>query len=150
MTAAARAALALDRRLRGAGPGMARRFQRDLARVNARFWMLATSEDFRHPRTSGEGRGRRVRLVHWYMDRVLRLAPSNRVVCLRLAAVANMVSPPTVLLTPPVLRALLFHCLTVALHDRADSGGVTALARGPDVLELCATLLAVRRHLVAL
>ena len=68
--------------------------------------MLATSEDFRHPRTSGEGRGRRVRLVHWYMDRVLRLAPSNRVVCLRLAAVANMVSPPTVLLTPPVLRAL--------------------------------------------
>jgi 2-polyprenyl-6-methoxyphenol hydroxylase-like FAD-dependent oxidoreductase len=106
MAAAALAALALDRRLREGGPGLARRFQRDLARVNARFWMMATSEDLRHPHTSGAGRGARVRLVHWYTDRLLRLAPSDRAVCLRLAAVANMVSPPTALLAPPVLRAL--------------------------------------------
>src|SRR5215207_5783483 len=82
MTAAALGALALDeslgeqRRRHPGGKlrGLARRFQKRLAKANAAPWLLATGEDFRYREVEGGAPDAATRLTHRYMDGVVRLA----------------------------------------------------------------------------
>jgi 2-polyprenyl-6-methoxyphenol hydroxylase-like FAD-dependent oxidoreductase len=115
MTTAALEAKSLDTclyqqsRLRGRGDltGLARRFQKAIAKTVEVPWWLATGEDFRHPETVGyrpPGMG----LLNWYTARVHVLAGSHPAVTLRLYQVLNMLKPPTVLFEPRVLFPVLF------------------------------------------
>lgn len=122
MTTAALGALALDESLReqrrrlpgGEMNGLARSFQKRLAKANAAPWLLATSEDFRYRGIEGGTPGVMTRLMHRYMDAVVRLATRDEVV--RRVFLENM----HMLKTPPSL----FHP-RVSLRVLADSLGLT-------------------------
>ena len=100
--------------------GFARRFQKALARVVEVPWLLATSEDFRYPETQGH-RPPGIRLFNWYTGRVHALAGSHPLVTLRFYEVVHMLRPPTALLTPRILFAVLFQRRQVPIKCEAEA-----------------------------
>ena len=111
MTTAAMSAMALNQCLveqlwRG-NTNLAQRFQTKLAKVIATPWMLATSEDFRVRQTKGQTAGGGIRLMHWYMNGVMRLSTEDTKVCLVLLEVMHMLKQPTALLRPSILIQIL-------------------------------------------
>jgi 2-polyprenyl-6-methoxyphenol hydroxylase-like FAD-dependent oxidoreductase len=115
LSTAAVAAEALDsclraqRRRRPAGDleGMARRFQRELARRNADPWMLSTGEDLRFPTTTGTQVTTALRLQHRYLDRVVTAATRYPAVADAYVRVLGMLDRPTALFAPRVLSAAM-------------------------------------------
>jgi pimeloyl-ACP methyl ester carboxylesterase/2-polyprenyl-6-methoxyphenol hydroxylase-like FAD-dependent oxidoreductase len=115
MTAAAQAALTLDRclreipsaRLSGGSPTLGQRFQRRLARANGVIWLLATGEDLRYPTTEGGRPGLLDRLMHRYLDRVFRVVPEDAEVSLAFWSVVHLLAPPTSLVHPRILLPAL-------------------------------------------
>jgi 2-polyprenyl-6-methoxyphenol hydroxylase-like FAD-dependent oxidoreductase len=113
MTTAAIAAETLDGCLRnqraqhpaGNLDGLARRFQRRLARRNSDPWMLSTGEDLRFPTTTGMNVSTTTRLLHHYLDRVLPAAIQDIAIAEIYLRVLGMVAPPTALFAPQVLVA---------------------------------------------
>jgi 2-polyprenyl-6-methoxyphenol hydroxylase-like FAD-dependent oxidoreductase len=115
MTAAALGALALDetlseqRRRRPGGEldGLAGRFQRRLAKANAAPWLLATGEDFRYRGVEGGAPNVVTRLMHRYMDAVVRLSTRDAAVRRVLLENIHMLKTPPSLFHPRVsLRVL--------------------------------------------
>jgi 2-polyprenyl-6-methoxyphenol hydroxylase-like FAD-dependent oxidoreductase len=103
MTVATLGALTLNRCLRRPwlhGARLSRRFQRDLARVQATPWLLATGEDFRHPTTEGVRPGPGSHLMHRYIDRLQLVATYSPSVHRALIEVLNLLRPPLALLAP--------------------------------------------------
>lgn len=113
MSTAALAAEILDaclrdqRRQRPAGnlDGLARRFQRRLARRNAEPWMLSTGEDLRFPTTTGMNVSITTRLMHRYLDRVLPVAIQDLHIGEIYLQVFGMLARPTAMFAPRVLAA---------------------------------------------
>lgn len=119
MTIAAMGAMALDetlreqKRRRSAGDldGLARRFQRRLARVNSAPWMLATSEDYRYRETVGGRPTPFTRFMHGYMDRVVQLSTHDARVRRVLLENFHMLRRPGSLFSPFIVRRVLGHLL---------------------------------------
>jgi 2-polyprenyl-6-methoxyphenol hydroxylase-like FAD-dependent oxidoreductase len=112
MTASALSAMALADCLRRAPhreglAGLPWRFQRELARVLAAPWLLATGEDFRWPSTAGDRPGAATRLMHRYIDRLFPLAATSPAVKRALQEVMHMVAGPGALFRPGVVAAVL-------------------------------------------
>jgi 2-polyprenyl-6-methoxyphenol hydroxylase-like FAD-dependent oxidoreductase len=115
MTIAALGALTLkqcldeQQRLRpdGSLQGLARRFQKRLAKVNNAPWLMATGEDYRYDETDGGSAGVMTRFMHWYMDRVLRLATREVEVRDVLLHVFSMILPPSALFGRNVLLRVI-------------------------------------------
>jgi hypothetical protein len=114
MTVAAMTAVALDhslcrhrRRSELVLAGLARRFQREVARTNAGAWTMATTEDRRYPWTEGARLDLPTRIMHRYADRVLEVANGNPRVNTAFVNVVNLRHPPTSLLRPGVLLPVL-------------------------------------------
>ncbi|HEX3150913.1 MAG TPA: FAD-dependent monooxygenase [Gemmataceae bacterium] len=95
MSTAALGALALDSSLGDGLSGLARRFQRRLAKSNANAWLVATGEDYRYAEVEGPAAGLSTRLLHRYLDRVTRLATKSAKVRLRLLEVLQLTRSPT-------------------------------------------------------
>ena len=87
--------------------GLARQFQKAVAKAAEVPWLMATEEDFRYPEIEGR-RPAWMGLLNWYMGRVFELADSDRVANLRFYEVVHMLNPPMVLFAPPILFAVLF------------------------------------------
>lgn len=115
MTVAATHAATLHRCLRaqragrpdGCLDGFAGSFQRALARDLRVPWLMATSEDFRHPVTEGPRPGPSSRVAHWYFDRVIERANSDVVVHHAFLEVVHLLRPPTILFRPDMLLRVL-------------------------------------------
>jgi 2-polyprenyl-6-methoxyphenol hydroxylase-like FAD-dependent oxidoreductase len=112
MSAAAIAAVTLDECLRdcrpGPGlPGLAARFQKRLAKANARPWLLATGEDYRYAETEGPRPGLVTRLTHRYLDRVTALSTRSARVRLRLIEVLHLIRSPASLFGPGLMARAL-------------------------------------------
>ena len=115
MTVAALGAALLGRSLRAphrAGPagaltGVAQRFQRRLARLNATPWLLATGADLRWPGTTGGRPSRGARLVQAYIDQVLRVVLVDDGAYRVLLEVTHLLRPPRVLFGPQVVAAVV-------------------------------------------
>jgi 2-polyprenyl-6-methoxyphenol hydroxylase-like FAD-dependent oxidoreductase len=113
MSAAALGAVKLDQTLREFGrresggelTGFARRFQRELARVNKPIWLLATGEDFRYPEAVGGQRDFFTTLTHHYIDRLIRRANHDNRVYQRVVEVMHLLKPPAALAAPRILAA---------------------------------------------
>jgi 2-polyprenyl-6-methoxyphenol hydroxylase-like FAD-dependent oxidoreductase len=106
MTTAALAAEDLGkclRKRRGELDGLARKFQRRLARINKATWMLATSEDLRYVCAEGATAGRGTRQLHKYMDHMLRAATRSVAVRRRFLEVQGMLKGPGVIFSPSVV-----------------------------------------------
>ena len=89
--------------------GLAKRFQRRLARSQATAWLMATGEDLRYPTTTGAKPTLSTRLIHRYMDRVIHVSTQNRTVSRVFFEVLNMVTPSTALFRPDVLIPVLLE-----------------------------------------
>jgi flavin-dependent dehydrogenase len=112
MTAAAQGALVLDQLLREQGgevAGLPRRFEREVARVNAAAWLIATGEDLRYPTTEGGERTVQTRLTHRYFDRVIGAATRDAHVNLAFLKVLQLDAPPATLFRPGILAPALLH-----------------------------------------
>lgn len=112
MSAAALAAEVLARCLAACRPGrmagLASRFQKDLARTNARPWLLATGEDYRYAEVEAPPPGWTTRLTHRYLDRVIALGTYRPDVRRKLMEVLHLIRSPASLFTPDILlRAAL-------------------------------------------
>lgn len=114
MTTAALAAEALhaavSRQRRNSGAlvtaGLARSFQRRLARINAAPWRLATSEDLRLPQATGGQATIGVRLLHAYFDRIVHLTTTRPDIRLSFLRVMHMLDSPSALFSPRVMLAV--------------------------------------------
>ncbi len=115
MTVAVQAAMELDQSLReqrrlhpdGDLRGLSRRFQRQVAKINAPAWLLATGADFSYPTTEGGKRSLFSRLMHPYLQQVSRVSTVDPEVGRALFDVTNLVSPPTALFRPQVLMRVI-------------------------------------------
>jgi 2-polyprenyl-6-methoxyphenol hydroxylase-like FAD-dependent oxidoreductase len=111
MTTAALAARTLDRCLAAtprpdAVRGFTARFHRQLARVIATPWLLATTEDFRSAAAVGP-RPRWAPLINWYTERIHRLTWHDRFVARRFLEVMHLTTAPPALFHPYIVcRAL--------------------------------------------
>jgi 2-polyprenyl-6-methoxyphenol hydroxylase-like FAD-dependent oxidoreductase len=113
MTTAAVAAETLDACLRahrrrhstGDLNGLARRFQRCLARRNADPWMLSTGEDLRYPSTTGARVTAVTRLQHHYLDRVAVATTWDPGIADTYTRVIGLLARPTALFAPRVMAA---------------------------------------------
>ncbi|HXT43100.1 MAG TPA: FAD-dependent oxidoreductase [Pseudonocardiaceae bacterium] len=85
--------------------GLARRFQRRLARRNAEPWMLSTGEDLRFPTTTGMKVNTATRLMHRYLDRLLPVVLQDLRIAEIYLQVFGMLARPTALFAPRVLAA---------------------------------------------
>ncbi|MGH3866918.1 MAG: NAD(P)/FAD-dependent oxidoreductase [Pseudonocardiaceae bacterium] len=103
--------------------GLARRFQRRLARRNADPWLLSTGQDLRFPTTTGMPVTAAMRLLNHYLDRVGTAATEDLATAHSFAKVIVMLARPTTLFTPRVLA--------VAARTRADADGVFSNSTPP-------------------
>lgn len=109
MTVAALGALTLDKCLREAGSlqDLTRRFQKQLAQVNATPWLMATGEDLRWATTEGGQPDGMTRLMHRYIDQVMRLGLDNTRIYRTFGEVIHMLKPPSALFQPGILAQVL-------------------------------------------
>jgi 2-polyprenyl-6-methoxyphenol hydroxylase-like FAD-dependent oxidoreductase len=122
MTLASLGAAELGRALRHHGTrgldGLARRFQRRLARVISGPWALATGEDLRWPATRGGKITPKVRFLHWYIDQVIQRIPGSAEIYRRFQEVNHMLKPAGALFHPAILLPILRQAFTSALSRR--------------------------------
>ncbi len=115
MTLAALSAAALDRTMAAWGSrsldGLARHFQRRLARVNSSAWTMATGEDLRWPATRGGKITPKTRFLHWYIEQVIQLIPENVEVYHRFQEVNHMLKQAGALFHPAVSLPILRRCM---------------------------------------
>ncbi len=119
MTTAALGALALRTSLQeqeilrrdGSLNGLARRFQKRLAKVTQAPWMLATGEDYRYRETVGGSPGLSTRFMHRYMDHVVRLTTRSVAVRRILFQAFNLLAQPAVLFQPRILFRVVVEVL---------------------------------------
>ncbi len=101
-------ALALRESLRrGKGKLDSHRFQKQVAKLVAGPWALTTGEDLRWPATEGGEVTAKVKLMHWYIEQVIRLIPQSQEVFRRFQEVNHMLKTPTALFHPAVLGPVL-------------------------------------------
>lgn len=114
ITNAARSALVLNECLRsGSGrqlsslKGLARQFQRKIAKLNAGPWLQSTTLDLRYPTTEGDRADWKIRLAQWYIDRLNDVSVEQPAVHLASLKVLNRLAPPTTMLQPGILVQVL-------------------------------------------
>jgi 2-polyprenyl-6-methoxyphenol hydroxylase-like FAD-dependent oxidoreductase len=110
MSSAVIAAEALDECLRRHRPdadlrGLARRFQRTLARRHDEPWGFSTGEDLRYPTTTGGRAGPMLRARHRYLDRLEAAATYDPAVADVYTRALGMLERPTALLRPRIVAA---------------------------------------------
>jgi len=117
MTTAAIAAETLDQCLKKGLFGLSKRFQSQLAQVNAVPWTLATSEDYRYRGTEGQPVTQKTKLMHWYMDWVMLLSTKNVGVRSQFLQVMHMLKTPNALFHPKIVALVFKEVLQSTLHQ---------------------------------
>lgn len=87
--------------------GFSRRFQKKITKIVDTFWLLAASEDFRHPETQGK-RPLGLNLLNNYSRRVHELSTFDSQVTVLLYQVLHAIKPPTALFSPRMVAKVLF------------------------------------------
>ena len=93
--------------------GFSTRFQRRLAKLFEAPWLLATSEDFRWPNTTGTRPSWLHRIIQRYLDRVIELATQDAAAGRQFLEVLHLLKPPTHLFTPRLLGKVLLRALGI-------------------------------------
>jgi hypothetical protein len=86
---------------------LAQRFHKQLGRIVALPWLLATGEDHRYSTTEGGQAALATRLLRPYMDRMLLSANENPHAHLAFLELINLVRAPAVLFRPNILGPML-------------------------------------------
>ena len=119
MSVAALEGLALDRALasRPALDRLWRPFLRAATSVVETPWTIAAGSDFAFPGVTG-AKPAGTDVVNWYLDRVHRVASTDRVVCRTFFDVANLLKPSTTLFGPRVITRVAKGCLWPTATER--------------------------------
>ncbi|HVU13923.1 MAG TPA: FAD-dependent monooxygenase [Phototrophicaceae bacterium] len=113
MTVGAMEALLLDAELRkGYADGFAMRFQKQVSKLIAAPWQLATSEDARNLK-EGETVDLPTRMLKFYMDHLLSMVGTDPQVGRAFFDVMHLLKPPTTLFAPAVAIKVARSMLTV-------------------------------------
>src|SRR2546421_1399293 len=96
-----------EHRASGDITGFSRRFQKKITHIVDTFWLLAASEDFRHPETQGK-RPLGLSLLNSYSRRVHELSTFDPQVTLLLYQVLQAIKSPTALFSPSMIAKVLF------------------------------------------
>lgn len=115
MTTAALGALTLDECLskqlshhaHGDLVGLSKNFQKQLSKIIAVPWLMATSEDFRWQTTIGGSPNLITKLIQMYLDRVLLVAIESAEIHRLFLEVMHLVKPPSVFFQTNILRKVL-------------------------------------------
>ena len=116
MTASAMTALVLGEILAQSNSdlrGVARRFQREAARVLDPVWLLATGSDLSWPETEG-GEGLNAfsaRFARWYIGKLLAALPHDQTLRLAFLDVNQLVQPIDMLFRPGIAARVLWHLM---------------------------------------
>lgn len=100
-------------------------FQKGVARLVTAPWALTTGEDLRWPATQGGKITPKVKLMHWYIDQVIRLIPESPEVYTAFQEVNHMMKGPESLFRPKVLFRVLKQALTPAKAPKPAKVPVT-------------------------
>ncbi|BAY38604.1 hypothetical protein NIES2111_29520 [Nostoc sp. NIES-2111] len=101
--------------------GLARRFQKQLAKVNEVPWMMATSDDFRWPTTEGGKPNFITRLMHSYLNQVMQTASNHPQVYQVFLEVIHLLKKPTAFFHPSIMmQVLLNKKLTLKQSNSSD------------------------------
>lgn len=106
-------------------------FQKGVARLVTAPWALTTGEDLRWPATQGGEITPKVKIMHWYVDQVIRLIPESPEVYQAFQEVNHMMKGPESLFRPPVLFRVLKQALTPAKAPKAAKVPSTVPAAEP-------------------
>ena len=87
-------------------------FQKQAARVVNGPWTLATSADLRYRSVEGARASLRTRLVHWYVDEVLRLGTGNQWARKRFLEVQGMLRDASAIFQPDMIGRVLLGLLS--------------------------------------
>lgn len=82
-------------------------FQKAVGKLVTAPWALTTGEDLRWPATQGGKITAKVKVMHWYIEQVIRLIPQSEEVFRRFQEVNHMLKAPTALFHPAVLGPVL-------------------------------------------
>lgn len=88
-------------------PGLAQRFQRELARVSRGPWQLATGQDRRFPGVEGVQPSTWSHLIEGYLDRLTGLATHDPALRRQFLEVLHLVQPMSVLFRPTLAARVL-------------------------------------------
>ena len=106
-----------------------RAFQKRVAKLVAGPWALTTGEDLRWPATQGGKITAKVKLMHWYIEQVIRLIPTSEDVFRRFQEVNHMLKSPAALFHPAVLGRVLRQAFVPHKRPRVEPLPVPARAR---------------------
>jgi 2-polyprenyl-6-methoxyphenol hydroxylase-like FAD-dependent oxidoreductase len=93
----------------GNSHNLAQTFQRKLPQITRGPWTLATSADLRFRSVEGAQASPITRLMHWYVDRVLRLGTTSVFARRRFLEVQGMLKDATAILHPDILARVLLN-----------------------------------------
>lgn len=96
--------------------GLARDYQRALAKALAVPWMFTTGEDLRYTTTEGGQQNMMSRLMRWYMDGVVYYATENALAYQTLLEVLHLVKSPSSLFHPTIM----VNALALSIEALAD------------------------------
>jgi 2-polyprenyl-6-methoxyphenol hydroxylase-like FAD-dependent oxidoreductase len=100
MTVAAQEAVTLRDVLRAGSENFSARFFKAAAKIVDTPWDIAVGNDLRHPRVEG-ARPVMVRFINWYIGKLHQAARNDVVLATAFLKVANLMTPPPALLSPP-------------------------------------------------
>jgi 2-polyprenyl-6-methoxyphenol hydroxylase-like FAD-dependent oxidoreductase len=106
MSVAAMEAIALRDCLTRGDHKLPQRFSSVAAKVVRVAWQMAAGSDLAFPGVEGK-RTPMIRLTNWYTDKVLAAAESDPYVAEKFIRAAGFIDPPTVLVSPSVLRRVI-------------------------------------------
>ena len=143
MSAAALQVQAIQRalgRLRASGRslrarGLGRRIQRQVARTLSLPWLLATAEDFRFAGVTGP-RPFGLPIIQWYVSHILQLSATHPEIARRFVRVLNLLAGPTILFTPSIVFAVLWHTIRGRPNARLAMRGPLGEPPLPDLRPL--------------
>lgn len=122
MSVAALESLALDRTLSRRPPldRIWSPFMKAAARIVETPWTIVAGSDFAFPGVKGV-KPAGTDFVNWYLDRVHRVASTDRALCRTFFDVANLLAPSTTLFRPSVVARVVKGCLRPAPPSRPRS-----------------------------
>src|SRR5207248_3239739 len=109
-----------ERHASGDITGFSRRFQKKITHIVDTFWLLAASEDFRHPETQGK-RPLGVNILNRYARRVHELSTFDPQVTVLLYQVLQAIKSPMALFSPRILAKVLFKRAPRQSHQEGTS-----------------------------
>jgi hypothetical protein len=86
---------------------LGRTLQQEIARIIQSPWTLATSADLRFRSVEGAQANRKTKIMHWYVDQVLRLGTTDKWARRRFLEVQGMLREASAILKPDMLARVL-------------------------------------------